>query len=48
MIAAGCSKKVAVKPPPGRRASATASVIILVHTASGMPDQATMNQIQRW
>ena len=39
-----------VQIAPGRRASATASasVIILVHIASGMPDQATMNHIQRW
>ncbi|MGC9946269.1 MAG: OmpA family protein [Bryobacteraceae bacterium] len=31
---------------PGGSASATASVSILVHTASRMPDQATRNQIQ--
>jgi peptidoglycan-associated lipoprotein len=31
---------------PGGTASATASVGILVHTASGMPDQATKNQRQ--
>jgi len=31
---------------PGGTASATASVNILVHTASRMPDQATKNQIQ--
>jgi len=31
---------------PGGTASATASVSLLVHTASRMPDQATRNQIQ--
>lgn len=31
---------------PGGRASATASVSVLVHTASRMPDQATQNRIQ--
>jgi peptidoglycan-associated lipoprotein len=31
---------------PGGSASARASVSILVHAASGMPDQATKNQIQ--
>ena len=31
---------------PGGKASATANVSVLVHTASSMPDQATRNRIQ--